>query len=376
MNVLAASAWAEDLTLSRIDVSVTGNTDEKVVRGAFLEVTEGRTYPRTVLEGAVQEVQDRLVNLNYFSSVLVTLVVSQKTPGTARIVVEVTDGFTARYGGGPIFGMVGGVNAGGRGEDWYVALGLNRQSFDWTSRYPGWTGGSWELDAGNAPWDWIDSSGTVQEDHLAGAKVRVTQALGWGWSTAAFQDTHWDLIPDYSTGSLRTAQGAELTWDRSAPGFSPDRGTKVLGRFTGIFPGHLYREEGDARAYFALGGGVKLAFRAAVATQQGDFATKDALALTGFDSLRQPFTATDLVRTAAWSSAELRWAVARVPFLGFTTLDVEPALVADFGGALRWDAGVGLRLFLDIPVDLPIRIEYTVDNQHRTWFGVTLENPF
>jgi hypothetical protein len=374
---------SEDLTLTRIDVVGNDFTRAEVIRGAFLEVAPGVTLSREKLDEAAELAHDRLVNWGYFSSVLVTVVTSQSNPGTARLVVEVAEGFLGRYGGGPIWVTVGHENFWGAGQDGSVSLGWNKQSALWTNNAPGWRGGSWSLEGGSDPVDWTDRWGSVHENHGIGGAASLTQAWGWGWSTTAFQDTRWDLDPDYGGGDLRTDQGAALTWDRTPPGFSPDRGARVSAEASVLLPQGVIRQEGDLRAYVSLVAGWKAAFRIAGATQQGTFGDRDAQVASGFDRLRKPFDAADLARTVVWTSAELRWTWPDIPFFGLCPLTIEPALIADAGQSLSdsseassWDAGGALRVFWEDPVHVPLRIEATVDNQSRWWWGLAVEAPY
>lgn len=375
-------AGAEALEVTEIVVVGAPGPLEPAVRGAFVEAVPGTIAPQETLEEALSLAQERLVAWGYFSSVDVTLVASKKQPGTARVVVEVVPGFTGRFGGGAAWGQLTVLDALDSADDWSLALGANRQSLAWGRPFLGWPGSRGRVEAGNLPWAWTDETGARREDHLVGASATLVQELGWGWSVTVLQQTWQDFAPDWSGSNLRTVQGVEVGWARAA-GFSPDRGGLVRARGSVVFPGPLVREEGEARAYLALVPGLKLALRAAGATQQGPFTARDAWVLSGVDGLRQAFDPADLDRTKLWSSAELRWAAVQLPFFGFSTLAVEPALVADLGrgwnegdGRAAWDAGVALRLYWSPPVDVPVRLELTWDDRSRIWYGLAVENPF
>ena len=376
-------AAAQDLTVTKIAIFGNETTRPEVILATFLEVSAGDTLPQERLEAAASLARDRLVGLRYFSSVLVTVVVSQSTPGTASNVVEFEEGFLGRFGGGPVWGMAGVDNIGGRGQDATLWLGLNKQAAAWTNQAPGWKGGTWNAEAGNDPVDWTDSAGEVHENHAVGSTVQMTQALGWGWAFSGSQTTRWELSGDYGSGDLRTDQGVRVIWNTTPPGFSPDRGSIAQIEISGLLPQNLVRQQADFRTYGSLGWGFKVALHAAVGTQQGTFTDRDALNLAGFDGLRKPFDSTDLSRTRIWTSTELRWSSLDMPLLGFCTVTVEPALIADAGqgwsdgsSGSAWDAGVALRVFFGAPVEVPLRIETTLDNRGRRWSGFGVEAPY
>lgn len=381
--LLGVLASAEDLTLTRIGVYGNDFTRTEVILGTFLEVAEGERVSHERLDEAARLAQNRLEALEYFSSVLVTVVVSKAIPGTARIVVEVVEGPTARLSAGTAWGMAGKLNWAGTAQDFALWLGFNRQAAGWKNNAPGWKGGSWTVEAGNDPADWTDSSGSVNESHDVGGSFEVSQALGWGWSATGSQKTQWELSPDYSSGQLRADQGARLVWDTTPAGFSPDHGFLVQAGASVLAPAGLVRQNADFKAYVGLGWGFKIAVRGSGATQQGNFGDRDAQVLSGIDGLRKPFDSADLTRTSLWTSAELRWAWPQWPFFGFTSFWIEPALIADAGqgwgdasAQQAWDAGFALRVFWTAPVDVPLRVETTLDNKNRWWTGFAIESPY
>lgn len=378
--VLVPFAYAQELRVSKIAIFGNEKTKAEVILGAFLEVSEGDTLSKDQLLAAADLARDRLVALDYFSSVLVAVIESRTVPGTARIVVEVVEGFEGRFGGGPVWGMAGLKNFGGEGQDGTLWLGLNRQAAGWTNLAPGWKGGSWSVEAGNDPVTWTDGSGNFRENQGLGAQVQIGQALGWGWTLEGDQSTRWERTDGSGTAMVRTAQGGGLQWSTAPPGFSPDHGQSANLRVHALFPGPLFRQEAEAKSYWNLGFGLKAALRVAASTQQGPFDDRDAQVLSGLEGLRKPFDVSDLARTKVWASAELRWSTPEWPLLGFTTL-VEPALIADAGGAggdsgSAWDVGGALRVYWGAPVEVPLRLEVTLDNKQRWWTGFGVEAPY
>jgi hypothetical protein len=379
---LAASLGAEDLTLTKI-VVVGTTTKEAAVRQAFVELTEGQSFPRRVLNEAAELAADRLTALGYFSSVQVNVVVSAALPGTAKVVAEVTDGFPWFFGGGSIWALAGLKNLDGSGQDAALWLGWNRQAVGWADHAPGWKGGSWALTAGNQPLDWVDASGTRYERQGVGAALALDQELGWGWSAEVRQETRWEFDPGYTGGRPRAIETGRLAWQRLPPGYSPDHGASAVVSAHTYLPDGLFRQGTDLRGYVPLGGGVKAAFRAAGVTQQGAFDARDALVLSGLDTVRKSFDAADLDRSITWASAELRWAAVTWSFFGVAPATLEPAVIFD-AGAGRSDsgttaacaAGVALRLLIAVPVSVPVRLEATLDNKQRLWWGLGVSAPF
>lgn len=381
LALLSPAALAVELTVTRLSVTGTETTDPGLVRAAFLEVAVGDTLDELALNQAADLARNRLIALGYFGSVEVLVLPSKTKPGTAALVVEVTEGFTGRYGGGALWARFGTANLGGQGHDVDLWLGWNRQALGWTARLagaPGWTLGA---EGGNRPLVWTDTTGKNREDHALGASTSLAKDWGWGWTTGAALGAEAVFDPGYGAPEFRSTPRAWIEGSGRAPEFSAV-GSLVRFDASTFLPDTLVRGGLEARSTVALGGGFKAAFRGVVIAQTAGASTRDDLVLAGLDAVRKPYDATDRGRALGWTSAELRWANSW-NLLGFTTLVIEPALVFDVGMAwnnepspLRWAAGAALRAFVGSPVSLPLKLDATFDQDQRFWLGFSTSAPY
>lgn len=97
-------------------------------------IKTGKMIPEDKLEQKIKETEKVLRNTNYFYNVLVYRLFS-KNPHEATIMIEVSEGFLWRFGGGPIYVMIGKENIKGQALSCFVSMGLNLQAIELEKRF-------------------------------------------------------------------------------------------------------------------------------------------------------------------------------------------------------------------------------------------------
>lgn len=128
-----ALLFAKEIVIK--DIRIKGNwyTKEYVIR-RLLPLKVGAHIPDGQLEKSIKEIREVLINTNYFYDVVVYRLHSE-VADSATIMIEITEGFLWRLGGGGWYGIIGKENIGGEALAIFLALGTNLQSFDLRKRF-------------------------------------------------------------------------------------------------------------------------------------------------------------------------------------------------------------------------------------------------
>lgn len=125
--------FAKDIVIK--DIRIKGNwyTKEYIIRH-LVPLKIGAHIPEARLEKSIKEIREALINTNYFYNVVVYRLHSE-VEDSATIMIEITEGFLWRFGGGGWYGIIGKENIGGEALAIFLALGTNLQSFDLRKRF-------------------------------------------------------------------------------------------------------------------------------------------------------------------------------------------------------------------------------------------------
>ncbi len=92
---------------------------------SFIDIKPQESIESKILEQKLFNIEKNLINSGYFFTASAYSVESSKGENYANIIIEVTEGFLLRFGGGSIFGIFGKDNLFGLRKGYMVALGYN-----------------------------------------------------------------------------------------------------------------------------------------------------------------------------------------------------------------------------------------------------------
>ncbi len=141
-------AWSEDITLKKIKFIIDDdvyiwNTEEDIPQNPVDNKTEpeylksffswkpGDLIDSEKLEKEVVRTQQRIIDTNLFYSVKVSIIPPKKYPESRSIIIQVTEGFRLRFGGGNAYAEFGIKNIGGNGHSFLATAGYNIINFDY-----------------------------------------------------------------------------------------------------------------------------------------------------------------------------------------------------------------------------------------------------
>jgi hypothetical protein len=93
---------------------------------SFTGLRPGKDYTQAGLEGEIARTRYRLEESGYFYDVNVSAVPPRRNPGERTVIIEVTEGFLMRFGGGNAYAMFGRVGLGGERQEVRAYGGWNR----------------------------------------------------------------------------------------------------------------------------------------------------------------------------------------------------------------------------------------------------------
>jgi hypothetical protein len=382
---IAAFTWAEDVRVHSIVIAGNTFTSESVIRDYITDFREGSVLDQSRLDTLLARVEDRLVNTMYFYEVSVLSVPLKDEPGSVKVIVEVTEGFRYRPGGGNAYAYFGIDNIRGLGKDAAIALGYNAQMVYWQDDHTGIGNVFYGVAAGNSPVSYLgQDGGTVDRQNLGVSAevgwtmphdVRLQAGSGFGYR----HDGDFQFDDDYSYVEAIARQSV-------LSGFIASEGHLLEASVRRYMPYGFTRYSADARAYTNLFiDKLTVAGRLAASTDSGvspDFLT---LNLMDHNGVRRNFTA-EAFGAASWQfNIELRWKALVFPVMSLFGVTLEPVVFFDAGavspetnidfGPLLTGFGTGIRIYLDAPVYVPIRLEWAWGDSAEPRFYFAVEKP-
>ncbi len=380
--------FAEPVRVGTIRIIGNTFTQEGVVRDFISDFRDGDVREAAVLDAALRRLEDRLMATGYFYDALAIAVPIAAEPGTAgpdmvNVVVEVTEGFRYRFGGGAAYGYFGIANLGGTGKDLGVMAGYNAQAVAYSDHHTGLGRLFWEIDGGNRPGSRVDQAGTDRPYQDVGGAL----TLGWDfprdWRFGVGGARSQRYAPDY--GEAENLAWIDATLSRQATsGFFSAPGHRMSFGLRNFAPDGVYRGTADARIYQPIRSDALLAALRIGGALQTD-ADRDLLALSlmEIDGVRRNFTDRGFGSGVWQANLELRWKALR---LWADTVTLEPALFADAGaaaaqagepfGAPLFGYGTALRIYFAAPIYVPLRLEWAWGDGSTSRFYLAVEAPF
>jgi len=153
---------------------------------SFLCIKPGSTVDLDWLQQETQNAERRLMASGYFYKASVTILTPRKFPDRRTILVQVTEGFLMRFGGGSAYALIGQDNINGERKHWLGVLGLN------------FLGGEYlDEQVLNSAWKWGISGYYTQtsKDHFLvnSSAKEATLITGYAFSPDLHLDCDWRL---------------------------------------------------------------------------------------------------------------------------------------------------------------------------------------
>lgn len=317
------------------------------------------------------------------------VVESFKNPGQYNVFLDVEDGYRHRFWGGNAFGGYGMVNVAGLGWDYFVELGLNRQTLEVQRLWSNWR--PWQMRLKVGHFDtlaFLDIVPEAVDTTISTAESRIALGYDLGKDWNAWWELGWQKYwkidaPDYVLSSTWS-----LIKDSRNHTYSPTAGQQFIFEGTVFNAQKSYQFLGDLRHYYSPHPKITLALRAMGKRQE--FSELQArIGLHYYDGVRSP-AATELV--GKWNfltQGEIRWRATDLSLLGLLNMSFEPLLFIDKGFAAQnyeqlkkldlrtaEAGGLGLRIWFGAPVFVPLRLEYGWDRDKKGEFFLALEKSF
>jgi len=380
--------FAEPVRIGAIRIIGNAFTEEEVVRDYITDFNNGDVVAAEALDDALRRLEDRLMATGYFYDALAIAVPAAAEPGTAgpgtvNVVVEVTEGFRYRFGGGAAYGYFGIANLGGTGKEIGVMAGYNAQAVAYSDHHTGLGRLFWEIDGGNRPGSRVDQDGGDRPYQDVGGAL----TLGWDfprdWRFGVGGARSIRYAPDY--GEAENLAWIDATLSRQVTsGFFSAPGHRLSFSLRNFAPDGVYRGSADARIYLPLGSDALLAALRIGGALQTD-ADRDLLdlSLMEIDGVRRNFTDRGFGSGVWQANLELRWKALR---RWADTVTLEPALFVDAGAAALqagepfgtplFGYGTALRIYFAAPVYVPLRLEWAWGDGSTPRFYLAVEAPF
>lgn len=386
---LSSVAWAQEVVINRIKIIGNSYTDEKVIRDYLPELSSGQRIDQSQLEGILRKVEKRLERTQYFYGTTTQIVPTQKDPTKVNIIVEVTEGFLYRFGGGSGFFAMGMANLEGQGRDAGVLIGPQVAYVQWQDTHV--DRGHYELSGsvGYSPVLYKDHINTAVQDYKRVASVFLGKNISPEWTVgvnvegARLFDDRYATRFDYLYPALRSSY---LSIDDP---FDPAQGARIdvsLGYVTGA---QLKRSSLEARYYWeCVPDTLVVASRLMVGMQAGSLGQDYfGYSLNDSNAIRFEVDRGYFGKQVMLISEEIRYRWLRGALLGFIDTTLEPVAFVDLGKAadtmsgmrdysLQYAYGLGLRLMLGAPVYVPLRLELGWGAGGSAKVGVVVGAPF
>lgn len=134
---------AKEITISRVrvflnDVEITGEEESVISCSTILSFTTikaGKKFTEKALALECEQTRLRLMNSGFFYNAVVEIVPPRKNPDARTVIISVTKGFLPRFGGGPIYAMLGKVAIDGKRNQLLGFAGWNLFGASYTDEH-------------------------------------------------------------------------------------------------------------------------------------------------------------------------------------------------------------------------------------------------
>lgn len=391
-----SNLWS--LTINKIKVIGNTHTKTETILAFVPELREKNEYTEEELKAIALRGKERLNLTGWFYKADIYIAPSKEGDDYKNIIIEVEEGFLYRFGGGPIYGMYGMDNVFGSGEYYSAQLGWNAQYIEAGSLFLT-KNLFFKAGIGNLPGGYYSNNGAQYQWTALqniGGELEAGYRINYDFSLSLLNNINMLYTEDYSSLVNYYSAGAKAQIDARSDLYSSSRGhfmelkySAVIPLNTGLKP--FSRIELDVRKYFSI---IPVYNKLILALKfgagyQDDVSQPDylKLPLAGIDGIRN-LNIPDLNgNVIVDGKAELRWDFFETEFFGIFNTDFEVMsffdsgeAVNDFNGLsgdrLQFAFGLGLRVFFEAPVYIPLRLEIGWDKNGNNSLFFSMSAPF
>ncbi len=371
------------LVINWIKVVGISHTREETILEIAKELKEGKEYTSSELKKIKDRIEERLKNTTWFYSGKVFTFPVKDNEEKVNIIIEVEEGFLWRFSGGNAYGGLGKANIWGEGEKIYGEIGYNRQRIIFEKLFAG-TSLLLNTSIGNVNTK-IYSNSVELDCQRVGFDIKTFYLFNWDFKAylnggygVDFSSTYEKLHEDYYTGT-------GFLIDRRNDFFSSSKGYLIDIYYKWL--DFSYSRGGiDIRKYFMIFQNVNLALRGQFILQDENSPFYYSLTTYGIDGIRRG-QKIDGGNILLQFNTELRWKFFNTTLFSTFATSFELTTFFDTGrvyenlNSLSMENfnlayGLGLRIYFDIPVYLPVRIEAGWDKEGKSGLFFEVSSPF
>ncbi len=367
------------------NIKVIGNihTQTDTILAFAPELNSVSEYTDEELTALLKRIKERMDNTSWFYQVNIFTTDSKENTNIRNIIIEVSEGFLYRFGGGSIYGLYGKENVWGGGEYYYTSLGYDMQAVQFGSRL---LAGHYffDVNGGNNPSFYYTNNNKNAYDTVyiqnAGGEGKFGYLLNYDNRISALINYRTVFNTAYNSIGGYYSGGFTIESDKKTGIFTSPEGHYIFTEYEYIIPvekssSAINRVEINAAKYLPLilhydsFNNLYFAGKIGVKFQNGEnIPDYLKISLVGIDGIRSwnipDLTGNSLVE----SHLELRWDFLNTVLLDIFNLELEALIFSDAGGAfnkiqdsafdrIEYAYGIGLRAFFGVPVFIPLRLE-------------------
>jgi outer membrane protein assembly factor BamA len=390
LALVARGLAAEVAPLEVRRVKILGNktTSTALILSYCAELREGKRVAARSLDRTLERIRMRLLLTKWFYAVEAYAVPGKDGKGVV-IVLEVEEGYLYRYWGGAIYAGFGKANLGGRGAFFGVEAGYNRQTAIYQEEFLFSRPAYLRIVAGNLAVPYLDGASMAAVQKV-GAQLGAGARLPRDLRVGLILDYGAHFETNYAYRDQALWAGARLQFDRKDDFFSSRTGASAELQASALAPHGAIRASAEGAVYIPLAAKLVWAIRGKIAIQPPLAAVGPLyrLSYAGQNGVRADYHA-GMGGDLFWlASQEIRWRPLRGKLFQFMDVTLEPALYFDagraydlapagaFGKKVSWAVGIAPRIFLGIPIFLPLRPEISFDDTLHLKFFFSVESVF
>jgi len=384
---------SQGVIINKIKITGNSHTDSSVILYIAQELKEEKEYTERELSCLAIRIEERLINTGWFYNAKVYVAPSSKGEDYRNVVIEVEEGFLYRFYGGNAYGGFGMDSVSGKGGGYRIELGYNRQLLRLEKLFPLlYTKIKGNL--GNLNTTIYSNDNKEINIQSVGIKSDVFYFLNpdFAFYLGGEYRKNFDISYNYLFDSYYPEAGIVL--DKRNKKFSPSKGYYLDLNYRYLsFSYHRFGIDGSF--FVGLIENLTFATRLIFITEDVNvpYLNNPTLRRTavrlnvGIDGVRANYS--DSIGTSlVQANFEIRWQFYTIKLFSMINTIFEFTAFLDAGKAFgdfekikefenyAIATGLGLRIFFDNPVFLPVRLEAGFDKNFKPAFYFDVNYPF
>ncbi len=326
----------------KIPENVIKNKTEPNYLRTFFKWKPGDVIELKQLEKEVIRSQQRIVDSNLFYSVKVSIIPPRKYPEKRSIIIQVTEGFRYRYGGGNAYGVFGINNFDGNGRSFMAKAGYNIVQFNYSESLIGNSNFYWGT---NVKYEYLDIRGYLNT--YLGYKITPDLRMSFGTAVNCleFDNFYLSYIPLISLNKSYSISKNNLL----------RTGLKGYLSINQLDSELFYKKVGILNASLSLGHNLTIALQGSGGLIESDRSERSFnLYSDDYRSIRSGYTEDELTTNSyLLGNGELRYSFQSFFIPPLLTVQTSAFIFSDVGlinEEIKDAYGLGARLYFASPV--------------------------